>query len=79
VPDAVSEVERLAGFGARSVHLPNFPTELGLPDYWDEVYDLLWSVLQEIRARSVMTSAWTTGATTSSASTRPLTGRSRSR
>ena len=30
---AVSEVHRLAGIGARSVHLPNFPSEFGLPDY----------------------------------------------
>jgi len=44
---AVSEVERLAGLGARSVHLPNFPSELGLPDYHDEGYDPLWGVLQE--------------------------------
>jgi predicted TIM-barrel fold metal-dependent hydrolase len=47
VPYAVSEVERLAGLGARSVHLPNYPSELGLPDYWDECYDPLWAVLQE--------------------------------
>ncbi len=47
VPYAVREVERLAGLGARSVHLPNYPTELGLPDYWDESYDALWAVLQE--------------------------------
>lgn len=47
IPYAVSEVERLAGIGARSVHLPNFPSELGLPDYHDEVYDPLWGVLQE--------------------------------
>ena len=46
---AVSEVERLAALGARSVHLPNYPTELGLPDYWDERYDPLWGVLQETR------------------------------
>jgi len=44
---AVSEVERLAGLGARSVHLPNFPSEVGLPDYHDERYDRLWGVLQE--------------------------------
>ncbi|MCU1484764.1 MAG: hypothetical protein JWN67_1510 [Actinomycetia bacterium] len=44
---AVSEVERLAGLGARAVHLPNFPSELGLPDYHDGVYDPLWGVLQE--------------------------------
>ncbi|HUE07754.1 MAG TPA: amidohydrolase family protein [Acidimicrobiales bacterium] len=44
---AVKEVERLAGLGARSVHLPNFPSEVGLPDYHDERYDPLWGVLQE--------------------------------
>jgi len=49
VPYAVAEVERLAALGARSVHLPNYPSELGLPDYWDEVYDPLWSVLQDTR------------------------------
>src|SRR5262245_52258678 len=47
IPYAVSEVERLAGLGARSVHLPNFPSELGLPDYHDERYDPLWGTLQE--------------------------------
>jgi predicted TIM-barrel fold metal-dependent hydrolase len=44
---AVAEVQRLAGLGARSVHLPNFPSEVGLPDYHDPVYDRLWGVLQE--------------------------------
>jgi predicted TIM-barrel fold metal-dependent hydrolase len=44
---AVEEVERLAAVGARSVHLPNFPTEFGLPDYHDTCYDPLWGVLQE--------------------------------
>jgi predicted TIM-barrel fold metal-dependent hydrolase len=44
---AVSEVRRLADLGARSVHLPNFPSEIGLPDYHDERYDPLWGVLQE--------------------------------
>ena len=47
IPYAVSEVERLAGLGARSVHLPNWPSELGLPDYHESVYDPLWSVLQD--------------------------------
>ena len=47
IPYAVAEVERLAGLGARSVHLPNFPSELGLPDYHEHVYDPLWGVLQE--------------------------------
>ena len=44
---AVSEVLRLAALGARSVHLPNFPSELGLPDYHDRCYDPLWGALQE--------------------------------
>jgi predicted TIM-barrel fold metal-dependent hydrolase len=47
IPYAVTEVERLATLGARSVHLPNFPSEIGLPDYHDERYDPLWGVLQE--------------------------------
>jgi uncharacterized protein len=47
IPYAVEEVERLAALGARSVHLPNFPSEVGLPDYHDPVYDPLWGVLQE--------------------------------
>lgn len=47
VDHAVSEVLRLAGLGARAVHLPNFPAELGLPDYHDPVYDPLWSALSE--------------------------------
>ncbi|WP_436776586.1 amidohydrolase family protein [Yinghuangia sp. YIM S09857] len=44
---AVTEVERLAALGARSVHLPNFPSEIGLPDYHERLYDPLWSVFQE--------------------------------
>jgi predicted TIM-barrel fold metal-dependent hydrolase len=44
---AVEEVLRLAALGARSVHLPNFPSELGLPDYHDPTYDRLWAALSE--------------------------------
>jgi predicted TIM-barrel fold metal-dependent hydrolase len=44
---ASSEVFRLAALGARSVHLPNFPSELGLPDYHEPHYDRLWGALQE--------------------------------
>jgi predicted TIM-barrel fold metal-dependent hydrolase len=47
IPYAVEEVLRLADLGARAVHLPNFPSEVGLPDYHDPVYDPLWGVLQE--------------------------------
>ena len=46
-PTPSSEVDRLAGRGARSVHLPNFPSEIGLPDYHERVYDPLWGALQE--------------------------------
>jgi predicted TIM-barrel fold metal-dependent hydrolase len=44
---AVNEVLRLADLGARSVHLPNFPSELGLADYHDPSYDPLWAALSE--------------------------------
>jgi predicted TIM-barrel fold metal-dependent hydrolase len=44
---AVEEVLRLAALGARSVHLPNFPSELGLPDYHEARYDPLWGALSE--------------------------------
>ena len=47
IPYAVTEVERLAALGARSVHLPNFPSEVGLPDYHEPLYDPLWSILEE--------------------------------
>ena len=44
---AAQEVQRLAGEGARSLQLPVFPREVGMPDYWDPVYDPLWSAVQE--------------------------------
>jgi predicted TIM-barrel fold metal-dependent hydrolase len=47
IPYAVSEVERLAQLGARSIHLPNYPSELGLPDYHEKVYEPLWGALEE--------------------------------
>jgi predicted TIM-barrel fold metal-dependent hydrolase len=43
---AVREVERIAAVGGKSLQLPVFPTELGLPDYVDGRYDRLWSVIQ---------------------------------
>ena len=39
---AVAEVYRLAGLGARSIQIPNFPSELGMPDYHDSRYEKLW-------------------------------------
>lgn len=47
IDHAVSEVLRLAASGARSVHLPNYPSEVGLPEYHDARYDPLWAVLSE--------------------------------
>jgi predicted TIM-barrel fold metal-dependent hydrolase len=47
IDHAVDEVQRLAALGARSVQLPNYPTELGFPDYHDEVYDPLWAAISE--------------------------------
>ena len=44
---AVEEVLRLAALGARSVHLPNWPSEVGLPDYHEPHYDRLWGALSE--------------------------------
>ena len=44
---AVAEVERIASSGGKSLQLPVFPSELGLPDYFDERYDRLFSVIAE--------------------------------
>jgi predicted TIM-barrel fold metal-dependent hydrolase len=46
IDTAVAEVERVAGAGGKSLQLPVFPTELGLPDYVDARYDPLWSAIQ---------------------------------
>jgi len=47
IPAAVQEIQRVAALGAKSLQLPVFPSELGLPDYHDERYDPLWSVVTE--------------------------------
>ena len=44
---AVSEIYRLAGMGARSIQIPNFPSELGMPDYHDLRYEKLWHAFEE--------------------------------
>jgi predicted TIM-barrel fold metal-dependent hydrolase len=44
---AVAEVLRVAGFGAKSLQLPVFPNEFGLPDYYDERYSPLFGTIQE--------------------------------
>jgi predicted TIM-barrel fold metal-dependent hydrolase len=44
---AACEVFRLAALGARSIQIPNFPSELGMPDYHDARYEKLWSAFAE--------------------------------
>ena len=44
---AITEVQWAAANGSRSLQLPVFPAELGLPDYWDSRYDRLWAAIQE--------------------------------
>jgi predicted TIM-barrel fold metal-dependent hydrolase len=44
---AVAEVERVVGIGAKSLQLPVFPSELGLPDYYDERYEPLFATIQD--------------------------------
>ena len=44
---AIAEVQRVADLGGRSLQLPVFPPEVGLPDYYHERYDPLFSCIQE--------------------------------
>jgi uncharacterized protein len=44
---AVSEVQRVAATGGKSLQLPVFPAELGMPDYFHERYDRLWAAIAE--------------------------------
>src|SRR3546814_20226695 len=45
---ALKEVERLASDkNARCVQLTPFPSELGLPDFYDARYAPLWSLIEE--------------------------------
>lgn len=44
---AVAEVHRVSDAGIRSLQLPVFPPELGLPDYYDDRYDPLWAAVSE--------------------------------
>jgi predicted TIM-barrel fold metal-dependent hydrolase len=47
IESATAEVRRVASMGARSLQLPVFPPELGLPDYYHERYDPLFAVIEE--------------------------------
>src|SRR6478672_6763800 len=44
---AVEEVRWAASAGCKSLQLPVYPAELGLPDYWDTRYDPLWNAITE--------------------------------
>jgi predicted TIM-barrel fold metal-dependent hydrolase len=44
---AVTEVKWAASVGCKSLQLPVFPAELGLPDYWDSRYDPLWRAISD--------------------------------
>jgi uncharacterized protein len=44
---AIAEVKLAAEVGCKSLQLPVYPAELGLPDYWDARYDPLWAAIQE--------------------------------
>jgi predicted TIM-barrel fold metal-dependent hydrolase len=43
---AVAEVDRVVEIGGKSLQLPVFPAELGLPDYYDDRYEPLFSAIQ---------------------------------
>jgi predicted TIM-barrel fold metal-dependent hydrolase len=45
---AVAEVRRVARLGGKSLQLPVYPNELGLPEYFDDRYDPLWATIQEL-------------------------------
>jgi predicted TIM-barrel fold metal-dependent hydrolase len=47
VDAAVEEVRWAASVGCKSLQLPVFPAELGLPDYWDRRYDPLFTAIQD--------------------------------
>lgn len=44
---AVREVRRAAAEGCKSLQLPVFPAELGLPDYWEDCYHPLFAAISD--------------------------------
>jgi predicted TIM-barrel fold metal-dependent hydrolase len=44
---AIAEVKHAAEVGVKSIQMPVFPNELGLPDYWDERYIPLLATIEE--------------------------------
>ncbi|MEY2424656.1 MAG: hypothetical protein QOI61_228 [Actinomycetota bacterium] len=47
VQAAVAEVHRVKSIGGKSLQLPVFPPEVGLPDYFHEQWDPLWAAITE--------------------------------
>jgi predicted TIM-barrel fold metal-dependent hydrolase len=45
----IKEVQRIANQGGRAVMVPSYPTDFNLAPYWDEVYDPLWSALEDLQ------------------------------
>jgi uncharacterized protein len=48
IDTAVEEVRWAAANGCKSIQLPVFPAELGLPDYWDTRYHPLFTAIQDL-------------------------------
>src|SRR5579859_150946 len=44
----IKELQRIANEGARAIQLPLYPADCDLAPYWDEVYDPLWSAIEEV-------------------------------
>jgi predicted TIM-barrel fold metal-dependent hydrolase len=44
---AIAEVKRVVAMDAKSLQLPVFPSEFGLPEYFDERYDPLFALIEE--------------------------------
>jgi uncharacterized protein len=47
IDEAIAEVRRVVELGAKSLQMPVFPTEMKLPDYYDERYAPLFSAIEE--------------------------------
>ncbi|MGE3833434.1 MAG: amidohydrolase family protein [Acidimicrobiia bacterium] len=45
---AIKEVHRIANQGGRAVMVPAYPTDFNLAPYHDEIYDPLWSALEDL-------------------------------
>jgi predicted TIM-barrel fold metal-dependent hydrolase len=48
IEGAIKAVQRIANDHGRAVMVPAYPTDHDLAPYWDEVYDPLWSALEDL-------------------------------